>query len=89
MLRIRLRRVGKRKQPSYRIVVIDRKAPRDGAYVDQVGFYNPLEDPPRITIDEGKAVGWLRKGAQPSGPVEHMLRKLGVLEKAKAHEGTG
>ncbi|MBM3947445.1 MAG: 30S ribosomal protein S16 [SAR202 cluster bacterium] len=89
MLRIRLRRVGKRKQPSYRIVVIDKRAPRDGAYLDQVGFYNPLEDPPRVTIDEAKATDWLRRGAQPSDAVEHMLRKLGVMEKAKAHEGTG
>lgn len=87
MLRIRLRRVGKSKQPSYRIVVVDRKAPRDGAYVDQVGTYNPMVDPPKVVVDEEKALRWLRNGAQPSGPVEHMLRKLGTLEKAKAHEG--
>lgn len=89
MLRIRLRRVGKSKQPSYRIIVVDGHAPRDGAYLDQVGFYNPLVDPPLVNIDEGKALAWLRKGAQPSQPVAHMLRRLGTMEKAKANEGTG
>ena len=83
MLRMRLHRVGKNKQPSYRIVVIDGRAPRDSAYLEQVGFYNPLEDPPKVTFVEDKAVQWLRKGAKPSAAVEHMLKKTGVLEKAK------
>ncbi|MBI4233073.1 MAG: 30S ribosomal protein S16 [Chloroflexi bacterium] len=89
MLRIRLRRVGKRSMPSYRVVVADSRAPRDGAYVDQVGTYNPLTDPPTVRIDEAKAVEWLRRGAQPSEPVQRMLRKLGVLEKVKSDEGIG
>ena len=92
MLRIRLMRVGKKKQPSYRIVVAEARSPRDGAYVDKVGFYNPRTDPPTIQIDEEKALYWLRRGAQPSEPVEWMLRKLGILEKVRAgsqNEGTG
>ena len=80
MLRIRLMRVGKKKQPSYRIVVADARSPRDGAYVDKVGFYNPRTDPPTIQIDEEKALYWLRRGAQPSEPVKRMLRKLGILD---------
>ena len=62
MLRIRLRRVGKKKQPSYRIVVADSRAPRNGAFVDQVGLYNPLVDPPAITLDEERILRWLRSG---------------------------
>ena len=88
MLRIRLRRVGKKKQPSYRIVVADSRSPRNGAFVDQVGHYNPLVDPPAITLDEERVLRWLRVGAQPSEPVQHMLQKFGVLEKVKSDEGT-
>ena len=81
MLKIRLRRVGARKQPSYRVVVADSRAARDGAFVDHLGHYNPRTDPPTIVIDEDKALSWLRKGAQPSDAVERMLKNLGVLEK--------
>ena len=87
MLRIRLRRVGKKKQPQYRIVVADSRAPRDGAFVDQVGSYNPRVDPPAIVLDEEKALRWLRQGAQPSDPVQRMLQKFGVLEKVKSDAG--
>ena len=83
MLKIRLRRVGAKKNPSYRIVVADSRSPRDGAFVDQIGHYNPQTDPPTIVIDEEKALKWLRQGAQPSEPVEHMLKKLGTLERVK------
>ena len=83
MLRIRLRRVGKKKQPSYRIVVADVRAPRDGRFVEQIGHYNPLTDPPTVVLQEEKAIHWLRQGAQPSDPVERILRFLGILEKAK------
>ena len=61
MLRIRLRRVGKKKQPSYRIVVADSRAPRDGLYIDQVGFYNPLTDPPTVNLDTDKGVAMARQ----------------------------
>ena len=80
MLRIRLRRVGAKKKPSYRIVVADSRAPRDGAFVDQVGHYNPLTDPPTITLEEEKVVRWLSNGAQPSEPVGRILKKSGIIE---------
>ena len=83
MLRIRLRRVGAKKKPNYRIVVADSRAPRDGAFVDQVGHYDPLTDPPTISMDEDKVIKWLGNGAQPSEPVERMLRKMGVFERLK------
>ena len=83
MLRIRLRRVGAKKKPSYRIVVADSRAPRDGSFVDQVGHYNPLTDPPTVSLDEDKVVKWLGNGAQPSEPVERMLRKTGIFEKLR------
>ena len=81
MLRLRLRRVGAKKKPNYRIVVADARAPRDGAFVDQVGHYDPLTDPPTISMDEDKVIKWLGNGAQPSEPVERMLRKTGILER--------
>lgn len=78
MLRIRLRRVGKKKQPSYRIVVADVRTPRDGSVIDQVGIYNPLTDPPTITVDADKVKHWLSVGAQPSDTVGRILAKQGV-----------
>ncbi len=78
MLRIRLRRVGAKKRPSYRIVVADSRSPRDGSFVDQVGHYDPMTDPPTIVLDDGKVQDWLRKGAQPSEPVERILRSRGI-----------
>ena len=82
MLRIRLRRVGKKGKPSYRIVVADSRAPRDGAYVDWIGHYDPMIDPPKVTLNEDKAVDWLKKGAQPSEPVERIFRWNRIYEKA-------
>ena len=79
MLRIRLKRVGAKKKPSYRIVVADSRSPRDGSFVDQVGTYDPMVDPPSITLDDEKIQSWLGKGAKPSEPVEWMLRKKGIL----------
>ena len=84
MLRIRLRRVGARGQPSYRVVVADQRAARDGAFVDYLGFYNPRTDPPTVQVDEEKALKWLRQGAQPSEAVAGMLKSLGVLERVKS-----
>ena len=80
MLKIRLRRVGARHQPSYRIVVADSRAARDGAFVDQVGFYNPRTEPPTISIDEEKAKRWISQGAQPTEAVQRMLKNLGIPE---------
>ena len=78
MLRIRLRRVGKKKQPSYRIVVADSRAPRDGKFVDQVGHYNPLLDPPTIEVSEEKVLRWIGLGAQPSDTVSRLLQVKGI-----------
>ena len=83
MLRIRLRRVGAKKQPSYRVVVADQRAARDGRFVDQLGHYDPLTDPPTVKIDEEKALKWLRNGAQPSEAVARILKRLGTLERVK------
>ena len=83
-MRIRLRRVGARGQPSYRVVVADQRAARDGAFVDYLGFYNPRTDPPTVQVDEEKALKWLRQGAQPSEAVAGMLKSLGVLERVKS-----
>ena len=81
MLRIRLRRVGKRKSPAYRIVVADSRSPRDGAFVEIIGQYNPLTDPATINIDGEKALKWLRQGAQPSERVAKLMASQGLLEK--------
>jgi small subunit ribosomal protein S16 len=76
--RIRLRRTGTTKRPSYRVVVADSRTARDGRFVDQIGFYNPLTDPPVIQIDAEKAAAWLKKGALPSNTVRHLLHRVGV-----------
>ena len=89
MLRIRLRRVGKKKQPSYRIVVADSRAPTDGAFVDKIGTYHPLVDPAVSKVEEEKALRWIANGAQPSEPVQRILKNLGVLEKVKENAGNG
>jgi small subunit ribosomal protein S16 len=83
VLRIRLRRVGKKKQPMYRLVVADSKAPRDGASVEVIGRYNPLTEPATLEIDEEKALSWLRRGAQPSEAAAKLLARQGILKKAE------
>ena len=82
MLRIRLRRVGKKKQPSYRIVVAEITAPRDGKFVEQVGHYDPMTDPPTLVIAEEKVRHWLGQGAQPSDTVSRLLQVKGIVQKA-------
>ncbi len=78
MLKIRLSRVGKKKRPSYRIVVADSRAARDGALVDIIGHYDPLTDPATIVINEEKALYWLQRGAQPSEAAAKLLAKSGT-----------
>jgi len=73
MLKIRLRRTGARKQASFRIVVADSRAARDGAFVEYLGHYNPRTDPPTIVFDRERALEWISKGAQPSDAVRHMI----------------
>jgi small subunit ribosomal protein S16 len=83
MLKIRLRRVGAKKKPSYRLVVADIRAPRDGAFVDIVGHYDPMTDPETVVIEEEKALHWLKQGAQPTETTARLLSKAGVLDKFK------
>ncbi len=78
MLRMRLRRVGKKKQPQYRVVVADARAPRDGAFVEIIGHYNPLTSPATVDIDAEKARKWLDHGAKPSDAVARLLTQAGV-----------
>ena len=77
-VKMRLRRMGAKHQPSYRIIIADSRSPRDGRYIDQVGFYNPRTNPATITLDREKAAEWLRKGAQPTETVEILLRKFNL-----------
>ncbi|MBI2846795.1 MAG: 30S ribosomal protein S16 [Chloroflexi bacterium] len=83
MVKIRLRRVGAKDNPSYRLVVADSRAPRNGAFIENIGHYNPQTDPPSITVNEERAIYWLRKGAQPSETAAKLLGRLSVLERSK------
>jgi len=83
MVKIRLRRVGAKKKPSYRLVVADVRAPRDGAFISIIGHYNPLTDPETVVIDEEKALHWLRQGAQPTATAARLLSKAGIIDKFK------
>ena len=83
MVKIRLRRVGAKKKPQYRVVVADSRAPRDGAFIEIIGQYNPLTDPETVSIAEDKALHWLGQGAQPTATTARLLSKLGILEKFK------
>ena len=78
--RIRLRRVGRKKQPTYRIVVTDKQKARDGRFVETVGHYNPRTEPVALEVDVEKARAWLAKGATPSDTVRSLLKKAGVFE---------
>lgn len=86
MVKIRLRRVGSRNRPLYRIVVADSRSPRDGAFIEIIGHYNPLTDPETVDIDEEKAVKWLSRGAQPTDTVSRLLAKRGIKEKLAAKQ---
>ncbi len=82
-VRIRLTRVGATKQPTYRFVVADSRAARDGRAIDTLGHYNPRTEPIELNIDEEKARKWLAQGAQPSDTVERLFRRAGILPAAK------
>ena len=79
MLKIRWARVGARHKPQYRVVVADSRAPRDGAFVERIGNYNPLPDPATVVINAERALFWLQRGAQPTDTVAHLLRRQGIL----------
>lgn len=79
MVKIRLRRMGAKKNPYYRIVVADSRSPRDGRCIEEIGAYNPLTDPATVTVDAEKAKTWIKNGAQPTDTVRGLLKKAGVL----------
>lgn len=80
-VRIRLRRMGAKKAPFYRIVVADSRSPRDGRFIEEIGYYDPLKNPAVININEEKALDWLKKGAQLSETAKALFNKAGVLKK--------
>ena len=86
-VRMRLMRMGKKKQPMYRVVVVDKRAPRDGRYIEQIGRYEPLHNPSLVEIDNEKAVAWLEKGATPSETVEKLLNISGAMNTMKVQAG--
>jgi small subunit ribosomal protein S16 len=86
-VKIRLIRIGKPKQPTYRVVVVDGRSPRDGRYLDRVGIYDPRQEPSVIQIDNDKAVEWIRKGAQPTETVRKLLEISGAMAKLKVATG--
>ena len=79
-VKLRLMRMGKKKQPTYRVVVADARSPRNGRFIEIVGTYEPRAEPSRVSIDTDKAVGWLRQGAQPTERVEKLLRITGAWD---------
>ncbi|MGG3772854.1 30S ribosomal protein S16 [Heyndrickxia faecalis] len=80
-VKIRLKRMGTKKSPFYRIVVADSRSPRDGRFIETVGTYNPVVDPAEVKINEEAALQWLKNGAQPSDTVRNLFSKQGIMEK--------
>ncbi len=79
-VKIRLKRMGAKKSPFYRLVVADSRSPRDGKFIEEIGYYNPITEPAEIKIDAEKAKKWLSTGAQPSDTVRKLLKKSGIIE---------
>ena len=80
MVKIRLKRIGAKKAPIYRVVVADSRYPRNGRFIEEIGSYNPLTEPAQITIDGEKAKSWIAKGAQPTETVKSLLKKSGIVD---------
>lgn len=80
MVKIRLKRMGAHKKPFYRIVVADVRAPRDGRFIEEIGYYDPMKEPKEIKIDEELAQKWLSNGAQPTDTVKALFKKSGILK---------
>lgn len=89
MIRIRLTRVGKKGRPSYRIVVADVRAPRDGSYLEWIGNYDPMANPPAVTLKQDRAAHWLSMGASPSDAVARILDQQGLMERAHTFKNRG
>lgn len=83
-VKIRLKRMGSKKKPFYRIVVADSRSPRDGKFIEEIGYYNPVSQPKQVKINDEKAIKWLSNGAQPTDTVKSLLTKEGVIEKFEA-----
>ncbi|MGI6703155.1 MAG: 30S ribosomal protein S16 [Clostridia bacterium] len=83
-VRIRLRRMGAKKRPFYRIVVADSKSPRDGRFIEEIGYYNPISQPKEIKINQERAAEWLKKGAKPSDTVKALFKSEGLYDGAEA-----
>ena len=81
-VKIRLKRTGMKKAPSYRVVVADARSPRDGRIIENIGWYNPRVEPSAINIDKEKALDWLKKGAQPTESVLSLLQRAGIVERS-------
>ncbi|NLG53689.1 MAG: 30S ribosomal protein S16 [Clostridiales bacterium] len=79
MVKIRLRRMGAKKAPFYRVVVADSRFPRDGRFIEELGTYNPLKNPSEINIDTERALEWIKNGAQPTDTVKSLLKRAGAL----------
>ena len=80
-VRIRMRRMGSKKRPFYRLVVADSRSPRDGRFIEEIGYYNPTVEPKQLQVDEERAIDWLKKGALPSDTVKALLTRVGIYEK--------
>ncbi len=80
-VKIRLKRMGAKKRPFYRIVVADSRSPRDGRFIEEIGYYNPLTDPITVKIDDEKAIKWLNNGAKPTDTVDRLFKENGIYEK--------
>lgn len=81
-VKIRLKRIGAKKSPFYRIVVSDSRSPRDGRFIEEIGYYNPLTEPKIVKVDNEKALDWIKKGAKPTETVERLFKANGLFEKA-------
>ena len=81
MVKIRLRRMGAKKAPFYRIVVADSRSPRDGKFIESIGYYDPVTTPANVKIDEEKAMKWMGNGAQPTDTVKNLFSKQGIMKK--------
>ena len=86
-VKIRLKRMGKKKQPTYRVVVADGRSPRDGRFIEAIGRYDPRQEPSVVEIDNDKALDWLQKGAQPTDPVRKLLEISGAWSRFKVAKG--
>ena len=80
MVKMRLRRLGAKKQPFYRVIVADERSPRNGRFIEELGYYNPLTEPATIKIDADKAKEWIKNGAQPTETVKVLLKKAGIVD---------